>query len=258
MAQNPIGFSVLAGEVAALQKISDRLLIQGRGINAGDVFANEESLFSTCFFPISTLGIAANTSRSLFSAKAGDVGVQGLPAAAALTDSQTNWNGNGTALSETEAFVGLSCGFEIYIAVGGSAATAGDFKSLLADPQAFNLFAMQTVWTWKEANLVERNQGLLIDYPYGSGSYSTGVSAGATVSAGTMVSAGVQNGGPMTPSRDFNIPIVWKPLVNYTHKVTLTNAITFTESLVDGPYDLTNAAIAVRMRVNGYRLSRFA
>lgn len=257
MAQNPIGFSVLAGEVAALQKISDRLLIQGRGINSGDVFANEESLFSTCFFPISTLTVNP-VSRSLFSAKAGDVGVQGLPAAAALTDAQTNWNGNGTALSETEAFVGLSCGFEIYIATGGTGATAGDFKGLLADPVAFNAFGFQSIWTWKEANLVERNQGCLIDYPYGSGSYSTGVSAGATVAANNMVSAGVQNGGPMTPSRDFNIPIVWKPLVNYSHKVTLSTAITFVESLPDGPYDLTNASIAVRMRVNGYRLSRFA
>jgi len=258
MAQQPVGLKVYANEIGFLKAMSKDLLIQGRNIEQGEVFANEESLFSTCFFPISTLTVAANTRRVLFSGKAGDFGVQGLPAAASLTSAQTNWNGNGTALSETEAFVARYVGFEIYIATGGSAATAGDFKGLFADPVAFNQFAMQTTWEWKEANLVERNQGVLVDYPYGAGSYSTGVAAGATVAANSLVSAGVQNGGPLTPMRELAIPVIWKPLVNYQHTLTLTTAVTFAESLPGGVYDLTEAAVAVRARFQGYRLSRFA
>lgn len=247
MANSPIGIAVLASEVAALQNLSDKLVIQGRNLSQGIVYANEEILHSTVFSPISAGAVVSAGIKQFFAQKVGDnapgLGFQ-------LTAAQTNWNGNGSALTETEAFVGLRVGFEAYIADP----TTGQYLFPLADPKDLGALLYSTTWKWTEANLVAREQGVLADYPHGTGIFSSGaLGTGPGAGAGVIASA-VQNGGPNASMTETRIPVIWKPLVNYTHTAQQIYNVTLG---TDG-YVPSSKLLAVRMRVYGYRLSRFA
>ena len=245
MANSPIGIAVLASEVAALQNLSDKLVIQGRNLSQGIVYANEEILHSTVFSLISAGAVVSAGIKQFFAQKVGDnapgLGFQ-------LTAAQTNWNGNGSALTETEAFVGLRVGFEAYIADPNN----GQYLFPLADPKDLAALLYSTTWKWTEANLVAREQGVLADYPHGTGIFSSG--AAATAAATGVIAASVQNGGPNASMTETRIPVIWKPLVNYTHTAQQIYNVTLG---TDG-YDPSSKLLAVRMRVYGYRLSRFA
>lgn len=242
---NPIGIAVLASEVAALQNMADKLVIQGRNISQGIVYANEEVLHSTVFNSISAGGVVDPIQRTFFSQKAGD-SAQGFTFP--LTPAMTNWNGNGSALTETEAFVGLQCGFECYVADNSN----GQYLFPLADPAGLGGILYGSTWTWREANLVAREQGVLADFPHGVGMFSSGAATAAVVAG--VVAASAQNGGPIAAAQNFRIPLIWKPLVNYSHILQQFTSVTLG---TDG-YNPSGYLIAYRMRVYGYRLSRFA
>lgn len=248
MANSPIGIAVLASEVAALQNLSDKLVIQGRNLQQGIVYANEEILHSTVFTQLAGLVVPANT-RQFFSQKVGDT-VTNVTTPFQLTASQTNWNGNGSALTETEAFVGLRVGFEAYFADP----TNGAYVAPLSSPANLASLLYNSTWRWTEANLVAREQGVLADYPHGTGIFSSGAVAHAPGAGDGVIAASVQNGGPNASMLETRIPVIWKPLVNYTHQAQLQFPVTLS---TDG-FDPTDGLIAIRMRVYGYRLSRFA
>lgn len=248
------GLRVMASEVPALAQLVGALGIDRdlRG-NPLQVFADQEVIYSTVYFPLSTLTVSA-TSRDAFSAVAGVLGQQGLPPLAAQSPAQTNWFGNPDgSTSLGQAFVGLDVGFSIYVATGGPTAAANQFKSWMLDATQVGQFGLSTTWTYTESGNNPRTLGTLYDYPYKGGIFAAGVSG--TAAANTILSGAVQNGGPGSCGTPLAVPVIWKPLVSNKHAITLHNDVTFIESIVADGYDMTNAAIAVRMAFGGWRLT---
>lgn len=248
------GLRVLASEVPALAQLVDALGINRdlRG-NPLQVFADQEVIYSTVYFPLSTLTCSA-TSRNAFSAVAGVLGQQGLPPLAAQSPAQTNWFGNPDgSTSLGQAFVGLDVGFSIYVAVGGTTVAANQFKSWMLDATQAGQFGLSTTWTYTESGNNPRTLGTLYDYPYKGGIFAAGVSG--TAAANTILSGAVQNGGPGSCGTPLAVPVIWKPLVSNQHAITLHNDITFIESIAADGYDMSNASVAVRMAFGGWRLT---
>ena len=243
-------------------------------ITIGDLtFVSAQSVSSTVYIlPSADNVLPANIDVTLFNAALNDNG-QGLAAGSVMTRGQTNWLDSNGKLGANEVFIGVRCGFEVFKirqaatngATGAAGAAAGATPEgaailLIPNVSALQQIAQNLSWTQNVGDTIERNNGMIADYPQGFGVFAA---PAAPASATPVPASAAQNGAPWEVMRDCELPLVFYPTIRTAIKLVSGNSITLQsdptapdKTLQKLPVQTTalfSEVLAVRMTIDGYK-----
>jgi len=230
-----------------LQEYANQVInVGGNDFTVKDLtYISQEDIFSTsCVVPGSTGLVAANSTVRMWQTQIGQSG-QGFTQPLTKSDTNNTW---GVRFGGNEMLLVPSFAFDFYVVT--SAANSAPLAQRLTDLDIRNL-GLSFNWSLQIGSGNERVQGMLLQYPFGSGAY-IGAAIGDSASGQSPTVFAAQNGGPNVPARRRSTLTVIPPSIDLN--ITLSTGVGI--QLVDTPesWDGTKA-IAIRGNMRAFRFT---